>query len=107
MATVAPIAATWTWPPDVATLAAKLGVTQYLQPVDEMTRRVYSGSPVTVRVDEDPEIPEDRHILFEADVTGWDVPQMVEAQNRWAEGIFDCCPATHVWVFRVGMADAS
>ena len=106
MSIVAPTVATWTWPPDVKELAAELGVTAYLQPVYEMTRRVYAGSRIIVSIDVDPEVEGDRHILFEADVTGWNVQQMVEAQNRWASGIFDCCPATQAWVFRVGMIDA-
>jgi hypothetical protein len=103
MATVVPTAAMWTWPPDVATLAAKLGVTEYLQPVYEMTQRVYGSVPLNPQVDEDPEIPDDRRILMEVDVTGWDVPRLFEAQNRWSTEIFDCCPSTHVGFFRLGL----
>ena len=70
MATVAPTAATWTWPPEVKTLADELRVTAYLQPVYEMTQEVYRKAPLTLQVDEDPEIPNDRRVLFEVDVTG-------------------------------------
>jgi hypothetical protein len=104
MATVAPTTATWTWPPDVKELAAEWGVTAYLEPVYEMTRRIYGNAPVTVLVDEDPEIANDRRILMEANVTAWDVPRMVDAQNQWCDEIYNCCPSTHVGFFRLGLA---
>jgi hypothetical protein len=104
MATVAPTAATWTWPPDVKTLADELGVTAYLQPVYEMTQEVYRKAPLTLQVDEDPEIPNDRRVLFEVDVTGWSAPELVAAENRWSEKVFEHCPSTHVSYFRLGLA---
>jgi hypothetical protein len=104
VATVAPTAVTWTWPKDVLALAAELGVSDYLQPVFEMTRHVYRSAPLTVQIDEDPEIPNDRRILLEVDVTGWDVPHLVDAQNRWSTEVFDHCPSTHVRWFRLSLA---
>ena len=103
MATVAPTAATWTWPPDVLAFAAAQGVSAYLNPLLDATRRVFPGTSLETVVEDDPEVADDRRIVFRVDVTGWLADEIFKAENLWTEELFRCCPATHVWVFHLGM----
>ena len=90
-------------PPEVQTFAEEQGVTAYLPAVLEMTRRLFPQAPMTVLVEDDPEIANDRHIVLEVAVTSRDVEELSAARQRWVSEIFQHCPATHVCVFRLGM----
>jgi hypothetical protein len=89
--------------PEVLAFAAEQGVMPYLLPVLEMTSLIFPGRPLNVIVDEDPEIANDRHIVIDVDVTGFDADQMFEGHQRWINDIFHHCPSTHVCVFRLGI----
>jgi hypothetical protein len=91
--------------PDVVTFAAEQGVTAYLYPVLEMTGQIFQNCPMTVTVDEDPEIANDRHIVVDVGVYGWDAERMFEGQQRWISEIFQHCPSTLICVFRLAMTD--
>ena len=57
-------------PSEVVALAAEEGVEEYLPKVIEMTQRVFpSASRLDVLTDEDPEIPDDRHIVMSVVIT--------------------------------------
>jgi hypothetical protein len=88
---------------EVLAFAAEQGVTAELAAVWEMTRRIFPNAPLTVLVEEDPEIANDCHIVFEVDAAGMQVPELVAAQQRWSAELFQHCPATHAPVFRLGM----
>ena len=92
-----------TVPPEVTAFAAEAGVTAYLPAVLAMTRRLFPAAPLTVQLDIDPEIPDDRHIIVLVDVSGMSVDQMSHLQQEWIRQIFDICPAPHVCVFRIGL----
>jgi hypothetical protein len=74
-------------PSEVAEFATKHGVADYLEPVLEMTRRIFVNRPITVLLDEDPEIADLRHIVFEADCTGMTADEL--RQPRWT-GLVKC-----------------
>ena len=59
MATAAPTAETWTWPPDVLAFAAAQGVSAYLDPLLDATRRVFPGTSLETVVEDDPEVAVD------------------------------------------------
>jgi DNA-binding transcriptional LysR family regulator len=103
MATVAQTAATWTWPPDLLAFAAEQGVSAYLDPLLDATRRAFPRAPLETVIEDDPEVPDDRRIVFRVDVTGWSADAIFNAENIWTEDLFRHCPATHVWVFHLGM----
>ena|SRR5262245_56983984 len=107
MATVAPTAATWTWPPDVLRFAAEQGVSAYLDPLLDATRRTFPGTPIETVIEDDPELPDDRRILFRVDVTGWSADALFSAENSWIEELFRHCPSLHVWLFHLGMVATS
>ena len=89
-------------PAEVIDFAASQGVSDYLYPVLEMTRRVFPSSGITMSMDEDPEIAGDRHIVLSVDMTNLGVEEIVKTEWQWCGELFHCCPATQVWVFRLG-----
>jgi hypothetical protein len=89
--------------PEVLTFAREAGVAVYLGSVLEMTSRIFGNVPVTPRLEDDPDISNDRHIVFEVDVTGLSAEQLFEAQWRWSEEIYRHCPVPSVHVFRYGL----
>jgi hypothetical protein len=89
--------------PEVSAFAAEEGVSKELPLVVEMTQRVYPGVPLNVIVEDDPEIANDRHIVIEADPINLTVDKALQARNRWVDGLFACCPAPKVCVFRISV----
>src|SRR5438132_13851147 len=75
-------------PPEVWAFAEQHGVRAYLYPLLELVRRLFPQAPLTVLLEDDPEIANDWHIVFEADRHGLDVSQLVAAQRRWSQEIF-------------------
>jgi hypothetical protein len=107
METAAPMTAAWTWRPDVLALAAELGVTEYLEPLLEMTRRVFpSLRQLTVRVEEDWEIADERWITFEVCDPSLTADQYLKSQHDWCEALFDLCPAPQVCSFVLALDTA-
>jgi hypothetical protein len=89
-----------TVPEDVVTFAREQNVEQYLGPLIELARQVYPGATrFEVLTEDDPEIANDRHIVFDLDVA-LDVEQALEADGRWHAGLFGIVPAPLVCVFR-------
>ncbi len=88
---------------DVRAFAEEQGVARYLPTVLENTQRLFPNAQrLAVRVVEDPEIANDRHIVFEVDVP-LAVPEARAAQRRWNDALFAACPAPLVCVFTLSM----
>ena len=88
-------------PPEVAELAAREGVEEYLPKVIDMTRRVFPpDSQLDGLMDEDPEIADDRHIVMKV-AARLSVAEAVAADREWSHQLFECCPAPLVCVFRI------
>jgi len=92
------------WSPDVVAFAVQHNVDGYLDPLLETLRKQFPTTLATeVLLEEDPEIRDDRHIVFDVLVPGADVPDYVEAKRRWHRELFRICPAPLVSVFRLGL----
>jgi hypothetical protein len=91
------------FPPDVVEFAAERGLTESLAAVRSLTEDVFPGAPLTVTLQSDPEIAEERGVVFEVDVAGLDEEQLFTGQRKWTAGLFGRCPAAHVHAFRLGM----
>lgn len=88
-------------PADVVAFAREQGVDQYLPKLVEWARQVYpSATRFEVFTEDDPEIANDRHIVFELDVP-LDPEEAMEADRRWHRGVFQIVPAPLVCVFRL------
>lgn len=93
-------------PSEVYAFAIAQGAGAYLPAVLEMTHRVFPGSRrLAVSLEDDPEIPNDRHIVLEVDAP-LDVPEALEAHWRWNDGLFACCPAPLLCLFRLSIDTA-
>ena len=91
-------------PPDVHKFAEEQGVTAYLPAVLAMTRRIFPIWPIKVLLEDDPEIANDWHIVFEVEVPDdAEVETLLGLREQWVSEIFEQCPSTHVCVFRLGM----
>jgi hypothetical protein len=89
-----------TFPADVTALAAESGVTDYLIPVYEMTRRVFPGaSGITAVVDDDPELEDERRIVFNVEIGGLTVEQYVNLDWQWTHELLAVGPVAHVSFF--------
>jgi hypothetical protein len=90
-------------PPEALAFAADQGVITYLPAVLEMTQRVFPKARLTVLVEDDPELANDRHLVIVVEVEDLTVAQALEARYQWHRGLFACCPAPLVCVFRLGL----
>jgi hypothetical protein len=90
-----------TVPAEVAAFADEQGVTAYLPAMLEMTRRLFPAAPLRVLVEDDPEIADDRHIVFEVEVGGLSVPEINAGWAQWSGEAFQHCPSTHLYVFQL------
>lgn len=103
-----PTAVQWQWPADVLDFAVKHHVDGYLNPLLEATRRVYpTVRDIRVLLELDPELRDDWHIVFEVSVPWGDVPNYVEAQNRWNREAFSICPPPQICMFRLTLLPLS
>ena len=87
-------------PAEVVAFAQEQGVEHYLTPLIELARQVYpSATRFDVFTEDDPEIANDRHIVFELDVPLL-AEEALQADRQWREGLFRIVPAPSVCVFR-------
>ena len=87
--------------PEIATAAEQLGVRAELPQVIAMTQDVFPGNPWRVEIDDDPEIPDDRHLAIVVRTNFHSVDELVASQWKWHERLFACCPAPLAPVFRL------
>jgi hypothetical protein len=102
MAAPATTTTEWQWPADVLDFASKHNVAAYLDPLLLSTRRIFPTARQTkVSLEADPEIRDDWHIVFDVAVPREDVPNYVDAQDRWIRALYTVCPAPLVCTFRL------
>jgi hypothetical protein len=94
-------------PSDVLDLAARNDLDSYIQPLLTMSRTVFRGSPMILRVEEDAENALSQHIVIEIDVTGLSVEEMFSACNRWTDEFCRICPAQNSVVFQIRLAQSA
>lgn len=95
---------TWQWSADVLAFAAQHHAEEYLVPLYEATQEVFlTAQSLRSLLEEDPEIRDDRHIVFEVRVPRQDVTNFVEVQHRWVDELYRICPAPLVWIFRLNL----
>jgi hypothetical protein len=101
-------ATAWEWPADVLAYAAEQQVHSYLDPLLDVTRRVFPAAEhVKVYLDDDPDIPNDRHIVFEVHQPCGDANEYVAGQRRWNGEAFRNCPPRLICWFRLCLIAAA
>ena len=83
-------------PPDVQEAAVRLGVSQYLQKVIDLTREIF-GTFSRVTFSEDPEFAADDHIIFyvPANCTTdeeLDFKEQIDKEDEWGRRIMEIIP---------------
>ncbi len=91
------------FPEDVRRFAAERGVTAYLVPLYELTRRCFPGVEVTVSQQNDYEIPDLGWIVFEVGVDDWDLDRYRAAKDRWVGELLSSVPPADRQPFILGM----
>jgi hypothetical protein len=87
---------------EVLAFAAESQVEDCLQPLLEATHRIFPTARfVKVQIDDDPEIRDDRHILYNVQVAGLSLEQSRAARNQWIEDLFCICSSLRSWIFRL------
>ena len=92
------------WPQDVAAFAKEHHVAEFLPNVYEMTRRMFSSARrLEVVLEEDPEIAGQKCIVFQVTVPRLDSTGFLDAERRWVDELFRCCPCTVSSAFSLGL----
>jgi hypothetical protein len=92
------------FPAEVVAFAAANQVEHCLQPLLEATHHIFPTADwVKVEIDDDPEIRDDRHILYNVQVAGLPLTESRVAARKWNDAAFRICPAPLVTLFRLGM----
>jgi hypothetical protein len=90
-------------PEDVSTFAVEQKVDVYLPAILLMTKQIFPAAEMSVVVEDDPEIPEDRHIIVQTRQVQLSIEEAMQGRWNWCRNIFDACPAPLVCVFRLGL----
>jgi hypothetical protein len=91
------------WPADVREFAARNQVAACLDPLREGLLRLFPTTrSFRAFLEDDPEIPDDWHIVFELHVPSSDVPDYVAATRPWYREVLPGnCPNPLTCIFRL------
>jgi hypothetical protein len=90
------------FPAEVLAFATASQVEDCLQPLLEAAHRIFPTARfVKVQIDDDPEIRDDRHILFHVQVAGLSLEQSRAAGKQWNQELFRICSPVRSCVFRL------
>jgi hypothetical protein len=88
--------------PEVQEFAARCQVADLLDPLRQAIDRLFPmAHSVRLRLEEDPEIRDDCHLVFEVRASRADVPDFGAAKRRWHDELFRLCPAPRACLFRL------
>jgi hypothetical protein len=86
---------------EVLAFAVEQGVDHYLPAVLTMTQRQFPNARrVQVQIEEDPEIPDDRHLVIDVETPVLDAAGYADAKFRWSRELLQLCPASLACIFR-------
>jgi hypothetical protein len=94
-------------PGDALELAARNELTTSLHSLLAMTRDVFPGCSITLRVERDAEIESEEYIVIEVDATGWSVEDMFTARNRWTQEFCRICPPENSVIFQIRLVQSA
>lgn len=88
------------WNADVIEYARAHQVDEYLQPLVQITRELFpSVRKIKVSIYRDPELCDMKHIQFNVQVPASDLLDFVGSRKKWAQRLFEICPAPSVHHF--------
>jgi len=87
------IASTWQYPADLIEYATQKGVVSYLEPLREMTQRLFpTATRLKISKEVDPEIRDRICIVFRLHVSVNEVPDYIAACHRWDDELYNIYP---------------
>ena len=89
------------WSAEVQELAGRLGVTDYLRPVWEMTRSVFPAARLEYEAYQDHELADEWWIVMVVWHSFEDPVELVAVTTGWHRRLFDCCPAHLAGAFSI------
>jgi hypothetical protein len=90
-------------PEEVRAFAVAQGVDVYLTAILEMTRRLFPDAEISLAIEDDPEIPDEKHIIVGARNVRLSVELALRGRWTWHRELFGACPAPLVCVFRLAL----
>jgi hypothetical protein len=85
--------AEWQWPEDVVAFAEANQVAHALQPLLEAAQKLVPNATfIKVYLEQDPEIRDERYIVFHVQVSGLGPPRSHEVRRKWDEELLRLCP---------------
>ncbi|MBY0524194.1 MAG: hypothetical protein K2R98_12390 [Gemmataceae bacterium] len=98
------MATEWHPPADVLALATRHQAQDCLGPLREALLRLYPNAHnVRVFLEDDPEIRDDWHVVFEAFVPAADLSDYLTATRPWYRELACICPAPSSSLFRLSL----
>ncbi len=108
MATTTTTERDFEWPEEVVSYAVAHGFDRYLQPVLEMTRRVFpTALGIQVALTQDGDIPDLWFVVFEVIAAGMTLEQLHSAHQKWTRECVDICPVQPDCYVVLGLEEAS
>lgn len=90
-------------PQDAVEFAVQQGVSEFLQPLLEMTSRIFPDAAIRLLVETDAEDGSDHYLVVEVKVGKMAVAEAFALRQRWLEELFEQCPSTKTPVFVLGL----
>jgi hypothetical protein len=92
----------WHWPEDIRQFAAQHDAESYLEPLKQALARLFpTATKAKVILELDPELRDERAIVFDVSVPEVDIPDYVAACWNWHAEALRVCPAVKAWIFRL------
>jgi hypothetical protein len=84
----------WQWPAEVLAFAAGKQMERYLDPLLQVTRRIFpSARRLKASVKQDPEIQDETHIVFEVELAGLTPAEAAAAEGEWTRELHRIYPS--------------
>jgi hypothetical protein len=90
-------------PPEVETFSREQQADAILPAVVELTQRLFPDGALSVALEADPEIPNDRSITLLVRGVRMTAEEASDTAERWDRELLAVCPAPLVSVFRLGL----
>jgi hypothetical protein len=84
--------AEWQWPEDVVAFAEANQVRTCLEPLLEATRQLFpTANSLHIYLEADPELRDERYIVFEVNVPDVPPPRSLEPREKWIHEMAQLC----------------
>jgi hypothetical protein len=88
-----PPATEWQWSDEVLAFAKAHGVESCLEPMLAATRRLFpTANWIKVYVEQDPELRDERYLVFDVQVAGLTLDYVRQADREWNKTLLACLP---------------